>query len=440
MLFSSITFLYYFLPVVLLLYYVVPRRMKNGILLFTSVLFYAWGGVSFAVLMLVMIGVGYFFGKMIEKYRGTAVGKWICIWAVAVNVAVLLYFKFAEEFPIGISFYTFQIISYLIDVYRGEVAAQQSLATFATYAALFPQLVAGPIVRYADVEGQLSGRTHDLEKIAYGIRRFIIGLAKKVLIANSFGELCGIIQSSNEKSVLFYWMYEVAFTLQIYYDFSGYSDMAIGLGKLFGFTFAENFNYPYISRSITEFWRRWHISLGSWFRDYVYIPLGGNRVPKWRWMINVFIVWFLTGFWHGAAFQFIVWGIFFAILLLVEKLWISEFLEKHKLFAHLYVMLVVVVGFVIFNSANLVEVFTYIGGMAGVGNVEIITAEAIYYLRSYVILFVIAMVGATPFPKHLAEKVPGKCFLEPMMLVGLLLVVTAYLVDGSFNPFLYFRF
>lgn len=440
MLFSSITFLYYFLPVVLLLYYVMPRRMKNGILLLTSVLFYAWGGVSFAVLMLVMISVGYFFGKMIEKYRETSVGKWICILAVAVNVAMLMHFKFAEVFPIGISFYTFQIISYLIDVYRGEVAAQQRLSTFATYAALFPQLVAGPIVRYADVEGQLSDRTHDLEKIAYGIRRFIIGLAKKVLIANSFGELCGIIQSSNEKSVLFYWMYAVAFTLQIYYDFSGYSDMAIGLGKLFGFTFAENFNYPYISRSITEFWRRWHISLGSWFRDYVYIPLGGNRVPKWRWMFNVFIVWFLTGFWHGAAFQFIVWGMLFAILLLIEKLWISEFLEKHKLFAHLYVVLVVVVGFVIFNSANLAEAFTYISGMAGVGNVEIITAEAIYYLRSYAILFVIAMVGATPFPKKLAEKVHGKCFLEPVILIGLLLVVTAYLVDGSFNPFLYFRF
>ena len=440
MLFSSITFLYYFLPVVLLLYYAVPRRMENGILLITSILFYAWGGVSFGVLMLVMIGVGYFFGRLIEKYRESSAGRWICIVAVVVNVAVLFHFKFAEELPIGISFYTFQIISYLIDVYRGEVDAQQSLATFAAYAALFPQLVAGPIVRYADVERQLSDRVHDLEKIAYGIRRFIIGLAKKVLIANSFGELCGIVQSSTEKSILFYWMYAVAFTLQIYYDFSGYSDMAIGLGKLFGFTFAENFNYPYISKSITEFWRRWHISLGSWFRDYVYIPLGGNRVPKWRWMINVFVVWFLTGFWHGAAFQFIVWGMFFAILLLVEKFWISEFLEKHKLFAHLYVVLVVVVGFVIFNSANLAEAFTYISGMAGVGEVEIFTAEAIYYLRSYAILFVIAMVGATPFPKLLAEKVPGKCFLEPAILIALILVVTAYLVDGSFNPFLYFRF
>ena len=433
--------MYYFLPCVLLLYVAAPRQLKNGVLLLVSIIFYAWGGVSFCALMLVMILIGYICGILLERYRGTKAEKWICVFAVGLNVAVLLFFKFADVFPIGISFYTFQILSYLVDVYRGDVRAQKNPVTFAAYAALFPQLVAGPIVRYADVEAQLLSRCHDREQIADGIRRFVIGLSKKVLLANQFGELCRIIQQSNEKSVLMYWMYAVAFSLQIYFDFSGYSDMAIGLGKFFGFTFMENFNYPYISRSVTEFWRRWHISLSSWFRDYVYIPLGGNRVSKGRWICNILIVWALTGFWHGAQWNFIIWGLFFAILLLVEKFWLSSFISEHKAVGHIYTLLMVLMSFVIFNAADMNEALSYIGGMFGLGNVSMVSAEAVYYLRSYVLLFVIAMVGATPFPKELAHKIPDKVKLvEPAVLVSLILVVTAYLVDGSFNPFLYFRF
>lgn len=441
MLFSSITFLYYFLPCVLLLYAAAPRQLKNGVLLLVSIIFYAWGGVSFCALMLVMILIGYICGILLEKYRGTKAEKWICFLSVGLNVIVLLHFKFADVFPIGISFYTFQILSYLVDVYRGDVKAQRSPVTFAAYAALFPQLVAGPIVRYSDVEQQLLSRSHDSEQIVVGIRRFVLGLSKKVLLANQFGELCGIIQLTDEKSVIMYWMYAVAFSLQIYFDFSGYSDMAIGLGKFFGFTFMENFNYPYISRSVTEFWRRWHISLSSWFRDYVYIPLGGNRVSKVKWIRNIFIVWALTGFWHGAAWNFIVWGLYFAVLLLIEKFWLGTYLAKHRILGHVYTLLLVLCSFVIFNAANLGEALSYIGGMFGFGNISFLSMETMYYLRSYAVLFVAAVVGATPVPKELAGKVPNKVKLvEPVVWIALLLVVTAYLVDGSFNPFLYFRF
>lgn len=414
--------------------------MKNGVLLVESIIFYAWGGVTFAVLMLTVICGGYVLGRLIEKYRGMVRAKWICAFGVGVCMTVLVYFKFAEVFPVGISFYTFQIVSYLIDVYRGEVAAQRNFVAFATYAAMFPQLVAGPIVRYADVEEQLMGRKHGLEDISSGIRRFVAGIAKKVVIANTLGELCRTIQLSDEKSVLFYWMYAAAFTLQIYYDFSGYSDMAIGLGKMFGFSFPENFNYPYISRSITEFWRRWHISLGRWFRDYVYIPLGGNRVPKEKWILNVIIVWMLTGFWHGAEWNFIVWGMYYVMLLLIEKLWISGFLEKHSQVAHLYVLMAVMIGFVIFNSTDLSEAVTYIDGMFGIGKIHLVSTEALYYLRSYLGIFIISIFGATPFPKQLFHKVAWRKYVEPVLMAAVLLVVTAYLVDGSFHPFLYFRF
>ena len=452
MLFSSISFLYYFLPCVLILYLVTPRKFKNFVLLLSSLFFYGWGGVNFLWLMMIMLAAGYIWGLLVEKYREQKIGKWLLGAALGMNVLTLIYFKFADVFPIGISFYTFQIMSYIVDVYRGEVPAQKNPVNFSAYASMFPQLVAGPIVRYADVAKQLESRTHSFDHVALGIRTFVLGLAKKVLIANTLGELCDIFRASNDKAVLFYWLYAAAFTLHIYFDFSGYSDMAVGLGKMFGFDFMDNFNYPYISKSITEFWRRWHISLSSWFRDYVYIPLGGNRVPKGRWFFNIFVVWFLTGFWHGAAWNFIAWGLGFAIILVIEKMWLLKQLEQSKgtvaqILRHVYVMVIVMISFVLFNAADITEAGTYIASMFGLGDLALVSKEAVYYMRSYLVIFLVAMIGATPIPKRLVCKMQetkvGKTLLdvaEPIALVILLMVVTAYLVDGSFNPFLYFRF
>lgn len=466
MLFSSIPFLYYFLPCVLILYFVVPKCLKNTVLLLSSLVFYAWGEPKYVLLMAVSITLGYVFGLLIEIWRGTKLSKLFLILSIVTSLGLLGYFKYADFFianfnaatglsvpllkialPIGISFYTFQSLSYTVDVYRGEVKAQRNYISLAVYVALFPQLIAGPIVRYSDIAAQLESRTHSFSNVALGTRRFILGLAKKVLIANALGELCDIFKESNDKSVLFFWLYAIAFTLHIYFDFSGYSDMAIGLGKIFGFDFLENFDYPYISGSITEFWRRWHMSLGSWFRDYVYIPLGGNRVSKARWFLNIFIVWMLTGFWHGAAWNFIVWGLFFAILLIIEKLWLLKPLKKSKVLSHIYVMFFVIISFVIFNAADMKEAFSYIGGMFGAGGIPFISEEWLYYLRSYGVVLIVAIIGATPLVKKLVLSVKKKStgekimnIAEPIMLVALLLVITAYLVDGSFNPFLYFRF
>ncbi|MBQ5916227.1 MAG: MBOAT family protein [Lachnospiraceae bacterium] len=452
MLFSSISFLYYFLPCVLILYLVTPRKLKNFVLLLSSLFFYGWGGVNFLWLMMIMLAAGYIWGLLVGKYREQKIGKWLLGAALGMNVLTLIYFKFADVFPIGISFYTFQIMSYIVDVYRGEVPAQRNPVNFSAYASMFPQLVAGPIVRYADIAKQLESRAHSFDHAALGIRTFVLGLAKKVLIANTLGELCDIFRASNDKAVLFYWLYAAAFTLHIYFDFSGYSDMAVGLGKMFGFDFMDNFNYPYISKSITEFWRRWHISLSSWFRDYVYIPLGGNRVPKGRWFFNIFVVWFLTGFWHGAAWNFIAWGLGFAVILVIEKMWLLRQLEQSKgvaaqILRHVYVMVIVMISFVLFNAADITEAGTYIASMFGLGDLALVSKETVYYMRSYLVIFLAAMIGATPIPKMLVCKMQetkvGKTLLdvaEPIALVILLMVVTAYLVDGSFNPFLYFRF
>lgn len=466
MLFSSIPFLFYFLPVVLILYCIAPKKVKNLVLLFASIFFYAWGEPKYVVLMGVSILCGYVFGLLIERNRENRWAKVFLIASVVVCVSFLAYFKYMDFFlanfnavtglqvpllkialPIGISFYTFQILSYTVDVYRGTVPAQRNFIHLATYVSLFPQLIAGPIVRYKDVAEQLEERSHTWDKTALGVRRFTLGLAKKILIANALGELCSMFRASNDKSVLFYWLYAVAFSLHIYFDFSGYSDMAIGLGKLFGFDFMENFNYPYISASVTEFWRRWHISLSSWFRDYVYIPLGGNRVSRGKWFRNIFVVWLLTGFWHGAAWNFIVWGLYFALLLVVEKLWLGQWLAHHKGLGHVYVILLVMISFVIFNAADLAEAGHDIAAMFGAGDLPLISREFVYYLRSYAVLLVLALVGATPLPKRLVERWKKNetgnlvlCALEPVVLAVLLLTMTAYLVDGSFNPFLYFRF
>ncbi len=463
MLFSSITFLYYFLPAVLILYYAVPKPLKNLILLIASMTFYAWGEPKYAILMAVSITIGYISGILIEKLKNKPAKKAVLILSCIVITGFLCWFKYADFFisnfnaatglsvpllkialPIGISFYTFQILSYVIDVYRG-IPAQKNFISLAAYVALFPQLVAGPIVRYTDIAAQLKERSHPVSKTAEGIRRFVMGLGKKIFIANALGELCGVFHDSDDKSVIFYWLYAAAYSLQIYFDFSGYSDMAIGLGKLFGFDFIENFNYPYISSSVTEFWRRWHISLGSWFRDYIYIPLGGNRVPKWRWFLNILTVWMLTGFWHGASWNFIVWGLYFAVFLILEKLFLHKLLKKFRAFGHLYVIIAVMISFVIFGAADLSEALSYIGGMLGTHDIPLVSAELVYYLRSYGVILALALVGATPLPKKLAEAIQKKLetavgILEPCVLLLLTIMATAYLVNGSFNPFLYFRF
>ncbi len=476
MLFSSIPFLYYFLPCVVVLYFAVPKRWKNGALLLASLFFYAWGEPKYVFLMIASILTGYVSGIGIEAICSAANSgqqeksrkraKVVLALAILFQLGFLIYFKYADFFignmnavtglslpllrlalPIGISFYTFQMLSYLVDVYRGEVPAQKNVFWLAVYVAMFPQLIAGPIVRYSQMEGQLEQRTHSMERFALGARRFVLGLSKKVLIANVLGELCEVFKTSNDKSVLFFWFYGVAFALHIYFDFSGYSDMAIGLGKIFGFSFPENFQYPYIAKSVTEFWRRWHMSLGSWFRDYVYIPLGGNRVTRPRWFLNILVVWMLTGFWHGAAWNFIVWGLFFAVLLILEKWWLLKVLEKRKWLAHGYVLAAVVISFVIFNAVDLREAWSYLAGMLGVGGLPVVSAEGIYYLKSYGIVLLLGGIGATPLCRQLVERIrrlPGGegmvSLLEPVVLVGLMVVVTAYLVDGSFNPFLYFRF
>ncbi len=466
MLFSSIPFLFYFLPIVILLYFAVPKKLKNLVLLLSSLFFYGWGEPRFLVFMLISIIQGYVFGLLIEKHQGTKRSKVFLAASVILSLGLLGYCKYADFFienfnvltgmsvpllgialPIGISFYTFQILSYAVDVYRGDVKAQRNFINLAAYIAMFPQLIAGPIVRYSDIALQLEQRTHSFEKIAEGIRRFLLGLSKKILIANILGELVATFKASDDKSVLFYWMYAFAYLFHIYFDFSGYSDMAIGLGKIFGFDFIENFNYPYISSSITEFWRRWHISLGSWFRDYLYIPMGGNRVSTPRWLFNILVVWMATGFWHGAAWNFILWGLMFAVLLIIEKLFLLKGLKKLKVLNHVYVMFFVILSFVLFDSLSITEAAKNIGAMFGAGSLPLVSTEAVYYLKSYAVILIVGAVGSTPLPSYLVNKAKtlkagniAMNILEPVCLVLLLVVCTAFLIDGSFNPFLYFRF
>lgn len=467
MLFSGLPFLFFFLPATLFLYFLAPQRGKNLVLLTASLFFYAWGEPKFIVFMVFSILQGYLFGILIERYRNRPHMSLLCmILSIVLSLSLLGYCKYADFFlttlntltgmgipllgvvlPIGISFYTFQILSYIVDVYRGHVAAQKNLIDLATYIALFPQLIAGPIVRYADIAADLQNRTHSLDAIAAGSTRFVIGLSKKVLIANVLYELITSYKETASPSVLFSWMYAAACMLHIYFDFSGYSDMAIGLGRIFGFHFPENFNYPYISGSITEFWRRWHISLGSFFRDYVYIPLGGNRVSMLKWIRNIVVVWMLTGLWHGAAWNFVLWGMYFAVFLLFEKLWFRKILEKSKLFRHIYVLFVIAVSFVLFDAENVTSGFSEIGALFGIGTSSLIDPVGLYTLRSYAIIFLIAILGATPLCKTVVGRIEQNrvganviAIAQPVVMVGLLVLCTAYLVDGSFNPFLYFRF
>ena len=467
MLFSSIPFLFWFLPGVLILYAAAPGSLKNTVLLLSSLFFYGWGEPRYVIWMMFAILMAYIFGLLIERYQGVPkLARLFLALSVSSSLLMLGYFKYADFFirnvnavtgcsisllnitlPIGISFYTFQILSYTVDVYRQDVKAQRNPIDLAAYVALFPQLIAGPIVRYSDIAEQLKGRIHTMGKTAQGIRRFILGLGKKILIANLLGELCSIFRTSDDKSVLFFWLYAVAYTPHVYFDFSGYSDMAIGLGKLFGFDFLENFNYPFISKSITEFWRRWHMSLGTWFRDYVYIPLGGSHVSLPRHLFNIFLVWMLTGFWHGAAWNFVIWGLYFALLLILEKIWLLEILKKSHVLNRIYVLTATVISFVIFDATDMPQAFSYLKVMFGAGGYPLISEACSYYFRSYFVVLMIALLGATPIPKSFYRQIQQwktgtavMLFVEPLALSALLLICTAFLVDGSFNPFLYFRF
>lgn len=418
--------------------------------------------------MVFTITLDYFFGIAMDKLRNRANSmKAVFIAAIVVNLAALCFFKYYGfivenvnkifslniknpnlPLPVGISFYTFQAMSYLIDVYWGNVSAQKNLIDFSTYITMFPQLVAGPIVQYGDIAKQLRTRKETLDKFVNGIQWFIIGLAKKVLLANNIGGLWDIIKNSpvEQISVLSSWIGIIAFSFQIYFDFSGYSDMAIGLGKMFGFDFMKNFDYPYISKSITEFWRRWHISLSSWFREYVYIPLGGNRKGKFKWYCNIFIVWFLTGFWHGADWNFILWGLYFAIFLVLEKVFLKQWLEKKPAFiGHLYTIIVVIVGWVFFEFQDMGQGALFIKTMFGLGKNRLIDNASLYYLQSYGLIFTILALASTPILKKWAHKLSeklstAKALIFPVLYFGLLFLSTAYLVNESYNPFLYFRF
>ena len=467
MLFSSIPFLYYFLPLVLAVYFLTPRAGKNAVLFLSSLLFYAWGEPKFCIFMLLSILQGYVFGRLIEKHaQNKKRSKLFLTASVALSLALLAYCKYADFFlssvnavtglsfkllhvtlPIGISFYTFQILSYVVDVYRGSVPAQKSFLKLGTYIAMFPQLIAGPIVRYAEIAPQLDSRQTTLEDVSSGACRFVIGLSKKVLLANVLYELITAFQQSRDLSVLYFWLYAMSFALQLYFDFSGYSDMAIGLGRIFGFRFQENFNYPYISGSITEFWRRWHISLGSWFRDYVYIPLGGNRVSKAKWLRNILVVWMLTGLWHGASWNFVLWGLGFAVLLVAEKLVYGRLLQRTHVLKHVYTLLLVTLSFVLFNADSVSEAVSQLGAMFGAGGLPLVSTEGVYYLKSYAGTFLFAAIGATPLVSNAISRFGKTRFgaqaltvLQPLVMFALLAACTAFLVDGSFNPFLYFRF
>ena len=446
MILSSIPFLYYFLPAVILLYFIVPKKMANSVLLLASLFFYGYGEPKMLPVMVVTIIAAWVLGLMVPKHKA-------CFYlSAAICLGLLVWFKggFAgNALPAGISFYTFQILSYTIDLRRGNIRPQKNLRDFAMYVSMFPQLIAGPIVVYSTVEDRLDPlkRKISAEDIYEGACRFAFGLAKKVLLANNLGQFVSLFQSTaaDDRTVMFYWAYALAFSMQIYFDFSGYSDMAIGLGRIFGFSFPENFNYPFISKSITEFWRRWHMTLGGWFREYVYIPLGGNRVGRGRWIFNIFVVWALTGLWHGVQWTFLVWGLYFGVLLMAEKLWLGRVLDKLPAWVqHIYTIVLVLFSMVIFNGGSIGEAMSFIGAMIGIGSagggaIPLTGVLSSYYIRSFGVLFIVSIAASTPIAKKLSALRYAE-WLKPAAAVILLLLVTAYLADGSYNPFLYFRF
>lgn len=466
MVFSSLTFLLVFLPAVLLFYFVVPKRFKNAVLFVFSLIFYAWGEPIYVGLMIFSTILDFTCGMLVDKYRGTSKAKIGLLISVFVNLSLLFFFKYTDfvistingvfgtsikllelPLPIGISFYTFQTMSYTIDVYRNDAKVQKNIISFGAYVALFPQLIAGPIVRYQTIADQIDEREHSFDKFGDGVKRFVIGLAKKVLLANNIGLLWSTISSAEISSLttLTAWLGITAFTFQIYFDFSGYSDMAIGLGKIFGFEFLENFDHPYTSKSVTEFWRRWHMSLGTWFRDYVYIPLGGNRKGLPRQIFNIAIVWLLTGFWHGASWNYVLWGVFYGVLLIVEKLFLLKVLKKAPAFVgHIYTLLAVVIGWVLFGFEDISKGWAFLKVMFGAG--PLYSTQSIYMLLSFLPLIVICAVASTPLVKNLCTRLYTKAnegvltTFEVTTASFAILLSVAYLISGSYNPFLYFRF
>ena len=467
MVFSSLTFLLFYLPAVLAVYYLVPAKLKNPVLFVFSLLFYAWGEPVYVGLMIFSTVLDYCCGRAAEAYRGTKKAKAALIVSVVVNLGLLCFFKYTDfllttingvfglsipllnlPLPIGISFYTFQTMSYTIDVYRGDTKAQKNLISFGAYVSLFPQLIAGPIVRYQTIAAQIDHRVHTADLFSSGVKRFVCGLAKKVLLANNIGLLWNTISQTELSglTVVSAWLGLIAFGFQVYFDFSGYSDMAIGLGRMFGFSFCENFDYPYISASVTEFWRRWHISMGTWFRDYVYIPLGGNRRGFKIQLRNIAIVWLLTGFWHGAAWNYVLWGIFYGLLLMLEKFFLLEKLKKFPAaVARLYTLLCVLVGWGLFAIEDFSKLGGYFGAMFGAG-AGFCDNNTLWQLSSYLPLLGICLVASTPLASKLYGWLREKCVPAAMTaadscgIVCGMLLSTAYLVSGSYNPFLYFRF
>ncbi len=455
MVFSGLNFLFIFLPVVIALYYICPKQFRNAVLLVASLVFYAWGEPKYIIIMLASTVFDYVNGILLGIFKNKKI-RWaeilILVISVVGNLGVLGVFKYAGPhiglaLPIGISFYTFQTMSYTIDVFRGDVKAQKNFLKFATYVTMFPQLIAGPIVRYRTVAKQLDDRIMSVDKFAAGIKRFVTGLGKKVLLANLAGQLWeySLNTASDERTVLLAWLGAIGYTFQIYFDFSGYSDMAIGLGKMFGFDYEENFNYPYTGRSITEFWRRWHISLSTWFKEYVYIPLGGNRKGNVRQIINIMIVWTLTGVWHGATVNFMVWGIYFGVLLILEKLFLGKVLNKiPKFLSHLYMLVLVVFGWVIFAIDDFGEIIRYFGCMFGSNGVY--DMNSIYTALKFIILIVMCAAGSTSLPSRLSAKLCGKMpavlrtVAENAFIIVVFIISAALIVGDSYNPFLYFRF
>lgn len=478
MVFSSLMFLFRFLPVVLVLYFLAPRKIKNTVLFLASLVFYAWGEPVYVVLMLFSTVVDYTHGRLVytlKQKNEMKKARLVVASSMVINLALLGFFKYADfiignlnlipgvelpllklALPIGISFYTFQTMSYTVDIYRGDALPQKNIISFGAYVALFPQLIAGPIVQYNTVAEQLEGRKETMDSFAEGVMRFMAGLGKKVLLANNIGLLWDMISArpSGEVPVLLAWLGITAYAFQIYFDFSGYSDMAIGLGKMLGFHFLENFDYPYISRSITEFWRRWHMSLGSWFRSYVYIPLGGNRKGLPMQIRNIAIVWLLTGIWHGASWNFLVWGAYFGVFLILEKLFWLDFLKKHRILSHIYTIVLVWVGWAIFAFDNMAKGAEYLKAMFGFTGAGFVNTETLYLLFSYAVLLLVLVLAATPYPKLLILKLQAvlagrkhprigmgiQAVLQIAFVAFVFIISTAYLVDATYNPFLYFRF
>ena len=468
MVFSSLEFMFLYFPVVLLLYFVTPLKWRNVTLFVTSLIFYGWGEPMYVFLMLATITVDYFFGWMVGKYRESnrKRARAYMIAAIVINLAILGFFKYANlvvdtitaltgvtlthidvPLPVGISFYTFQALSYVIDVYRMDANAQRNYTAFGTYVTLFPQLIAGPIVRYQDVDDQLRSRTHSMERFASGVRTLAAGMGKKVLLANAAGEIWTRISEAPETTVAAAWLGIIMYTFQIYFDFSGYSDMAIGLGKMMGFSFRENFYYPYMANSVTDFWRRWHISLSTWFREYVYIPLGGNRRGRGRQIFNLLAVWFLTGLWHGASWNFVAWGLYYFVLLMLEKTFLLKLLDKlPKFVGHVYTLITVVFGWLLFVFTDFAAGMRYLATMFGGGSATgFIDAGGVFDWTSSLILLVILVIASTPYPRkwlyRLWEKYDAPVrAVTAILCLAVFFIALAYLVNSSYNPFLYYRF